>query len=107
IEGWETRPLQLYKGLTKHEATALFMLRTEVLGTRDWLDRIGDPGQDPTCECGARRHTLNHLYGFCPLQNGPRIRLVDEVGPARPVSYTHLRAHETRHDLVCRLLLEK
>src|SRR5450756_2430294 len=31
--------------------------------------------------------------------------------PARPsvnpVSYTHLRAHETRHDLVCSLLLEK
>src|SRR5665648_845067 len=31
------------------------------------------------------------------------------VGPApdgeEPVSYTHLRAHETRHDLVCRLLL--
>src|SRR5450756_2922903 len=22
----------------------------------------------------------------------------------RPVSYTHLRAHETRHELVCRLL---
>src|SRR5450756_3001420 len=28
-------------------------------------------------------------------------------GPFGPVSYTHLRAHETRHDLVCRLLLEK
>src|SRR5450756_3054741 len=28
----------------------------------------------------------------------------DEQGP---VSYTHLRAHETRHELVCRLLLEK
>ena len=26
---------------------------------------------------------------------------------SKPVSYTHLRAHETRHDLVCRLLLEK
>src|SRR5450756_2029068 len=25
----------------------------------------------------------------------------------KTVSYTHLRAHETRHDLVCRLLLEK
>src|SRR5450756_3224681 len=25
---------------------------------------------------------------------------------AGSVSYTHLRAHETRHDLVCRLLLE-
>src|SRR5450756_751311 len=24
---------------------------------------------------------------------------------SEPVSYTHLRAHETRHDLVCRLLL--
>ena len=24
-----------------------------------------------------------------------------------PVSYTHLRAHETRSNLVCRLLLEK
>src|SRR5450759_5956561 len=24
-----------------------------------------------------------------------------------PVSYTHLRAHETRHDLVCSLLIEK
>src|SRR5659263_546270 len=28
-------------------------------------------------------------------------------GPCAAVSYTHLRAHETRHDLVCRLLLEK
>src|SRR5450756_2905799 len=27
------------------------------------------------------------------------------VGMYGPVSYTHLRAHETRHDLVCRLLL--
>ena len=29
------------------------------------------------------------------------------VMSAIPVSYTHLRAHETREDLVCRLLLEK
>ena len=28
-------------------------------------------------------------------------------GRLAAVSYTHLRAHETRHDLVCRLLLEK
>eukprot|EP00825_Cyclidium_porcatum_P001972 TRINITY_DN10912_c0_g1_i1.p1 TRINITY_DN10912_c0_g1~~TRINITY_DN10912_c0_g1_i1.p1 ORF type:complete len:182 (-),score=31.03 TRINITY_DN10912_c0_g1_i1:14-559(-) len=32
------------------------------------------------------------------------VGLGDRMGP---VSYTHLRAHETRHDLVCRLLLEK
>ena len=30
-----------------------------------------------------------------------------DVVDAEPVSYTHLRAHETVLDLVCRLLLEK
>ena len=30
-----------------------------------------------------------------------------ETGDIEPVSYTHLRAHETVLDLVCRLLLEK
>src|SRR5450756_673078 len=29
------------------------------------------------------------------------------LGGLMAVSYTHLRAHETRHDIVCRLLLEK
>ena len=29
------------------------------------------------------------------------------MAPSTPVSYTHLRAHETVLDLVCRLLLEK
>ena len=28
-------------------------------------------------------------------------------GSTKSVSYTHLRAHETEADLVCRLLLEK
>src|SRR5450756_2788715 len=31
---------------------------------------------------------------------------IDQLQKDNPVSYTHLRAHETRHDLVCRLLLE-
>ena len=35
------------------------------------------------------------------------LQLADDVGKIRPVSYTHLRAHETVLDLVCRLLLEK
>ena len=34
--------------------------------------------------------------------------LIDlKTGKLTPVSYTHLRAHETVLDLVCRLLLEK
>src|SRR5450756_300889 len=42
------------------------------------------------------------------LEVSARLReVVEELDWAIPVSYTHLRAHETRHDLVCRLLLEK
>ena len=48
------------------------------------------------------RHVLEHRCG----------RMIAEVvallgGGVEPVSYTHLRAHETVLDLVCRLLLEK
>src|SRR5674536_40408 len=32
---------------------------------------------------------------------------IGEMAMKRPVSYTHLRAHETPEHLVCRLLLEK
>src|SRR5674476_1489544 len=32
---------------------------------------------------------------------------VQAIGKTRSVSYTHLRAHETGRNLVCRLLLEK
>src|SRR5665648_1212348 len=39
-------------------------------------------------------------YGLCAT-------LSFHIHGIRTVSYTHLRAHETRHDLVCRLLLEK
>ena len=34
-------------------------------------------------------------------------QLLSSSGVENPVSYTHLRAHETVLDLVCRLLLEK
>ena len=37
----------------------------------------------------------------------PQQALVDDVEGLPAVSYTHLRAHETVLDLVCRLLLEK
>ena len=44
------------------------------------------------------------LYGEEPLLLQES---ADELRAACPVSYTHLRAHETVLDLVCRLLLEK
>src|SRR5665648_1098742 len=41
------------------------------------------------------------------LYNSSEVNSVSVVNDLKAVSYTHLRAHETRHDLVCRLLLEK
>ncbi|CZR73872.1 cold shock protein [Clostridium difficile BI1] [Clostridioides difficile] len=44
--------------------------------------------------------------GFKSLEEGQKVSF-DIVKGARAVSYTHLRAHETGRNLVCRLLLEK
>src|SRR5659263_563485 len=66
------------------------------------------------CETHGRQHTGALLEGLevVPLRpidyRGTVMEEMDLDGVlARhpPVSYTHLRAHETRHDLVCRLLL--
>src|SRR5450759_5885894 len=58
----------------------------------------------------ARRGASTFPYAFglrsLTIRAGSPAGPVGERGPM-PVSYTHLRAHETRHDLVCRLLLEK
>ena len=57
--------------------------------------------------CGKAEILLDHQDGeTLGLQRRDHARqgLHDDRGP---VSYTHLRAHETVLDLVCRLLLEK
>ncbi|CZR83229.1 hypothetical protein CDFC105_43926 [Clostridioides difficile] len=48
------------------------------------------------------------IYGNDFIYSRDITRFSDVVSMyLKTVSYTHLRAHETRHDLVCRLLLEK
>eukprot|EP00825_Cyclidium_porcatum_P049817 TRINITY_DN8694_c0_g1_i2.p1 TRINITY_DN8694_c0_g1~~TRINITY_DN8694_c0_g1_i2.p1 ORF type:complete len:197 (+),score=34.31 TRINITY_DN8694_c0_g1_i2:182-772(+) len=56
------------------------------------------------------RNIISHAIPYPFLTNSIKLIklkpikiMMDKV----TVSYTHLRAHETRHDLVCRLLLEK
>ena len=49
--------------------------------------RVQLSAQTVSIEPNAKTHELQYINGS--------------------VSYTHLRAHETREDLVCRLLLEK
>ena len=58
---------------------------------------------------------LSHIQGFNGLTDrlvdflqDQNIALIEDVCESHgAVSYTHLRAHETRSNLVCRLLLEK
>ena len=48
------------------------------------------------------RHPENFIFRISASDSIQAAMIVDEA-----VSYTHLRAHETVLDLVCRLLLEK
>src|SRR5665648_1138409 len=52
---------------------------------------------------------LDTLCSKLDMNRAQVLRMIFSGNPKsiRSVSYTHLRAHETRHDLVCRLLLEK
>mgnify|MGYP003380310502 CR=1 FL=1 len=59
--------------------------------------RVGERGTEAVAPLVGRRREHPELREFGP-QPAPRI--------TGSVSYTHLRAHETVLDLVCRLLLE-
>eukprot|EP00825_Cyclidium_porcatum_P021601 TRINITY_DN24035_c0_g1_i2.p3 TRINITY_DN24035_c0_g1~~TRINITY_DN24035_c0_g1_i2.p3 ORF type:complete len:108 (+),score=16.65 TRINITY_DN24035_c0_g1_i2:66-389(+) len=48
-------------------------------------------------------NNVKYVPGVSYVNDGKYFEDVED----QSVSYTHLRAHETRHDLVCRLLLEK
>src|SRR5660398_202440 len=83
-----------------HLTTVLGCIAQQIIDNLPHHVRISDQscpsegvGMDPTCIQGA---TLLHDVHFF-LHNVSHI----------PVSYTHLRAHETKANLVCRLLLEK
>src|SRR5674476_1444026 len=69
------------------------------------VQRIGDPQLSPN---GA---TVAFTVQKVDIENNTKPTHIYVVplsgGPPRPVSYTHLRAHETGRNLVCRLLLEK
>ena len=71
---WKTQPLKLYDGLPKHEATALLLLRTEVIGLNGWLASINVPGIDRRCTCGWAEQTVRHVLIHCPDQQVSRDR---------------------------------
>src|SRR5665811_1118374 len=70
------------------------------LGRLGWIARGIDA-------CGVTATSRCRLFGLATCGGIIHWRAVGACLGLGPVSYTHLRAHETVLDLVCRLLLEK
>ena len=70
-----------YAGLTKAEATALFLMRTEIIGLNAWLAAVGITGALPTCPCGWHAQTVRHVLLHCP--DHERVGLLLECGTER------------------------
>ena len=89
---WEMSPLTLYKNLSKHQTTALMLLRTEVIGLNAWLASIHVPDILPRCDCGWRAQTVRHVLLHCLFwQNtSSRERTSSELR-ARKISELSLR----------------
>ena len=74
-------------------------------------DQITNPGFQIT-NPGFHLPSLRSAWDLVYLVQNRDFReilrnLIGRLEDWEPVSYTHLRAHETRGNLVCRLLLEK
>ncbi len=79
---WKQPAHQLYDGLSKHEAIALFLLRTEVLGLNAWLASVGVPDIDKQCTCGWPAQTVRHVLLFCPAHTNSRAIFFQRAGVA-------------------------
>src|SRR5450756_749214 len=102
----------------------LYRTGQEPAGVRSEEDRAAEAVREPGTEArgvvvggdvhrprrprGVRQVRVRvHPFLDADHAAGPLLRDELDGQGSEPVSYTHLRAHETRHDLVCRLLLEK
>ena len=62
--------------MLKHQASALFLLRTEVLGLNGWLASINVPGIRANCGYRWDTQTVHHVLMLCPLYTASRVDLV-------------------------------
>jgi hypothetical protein len=69
----------LYSNEPKHQATALFLLRTEVIGLNAWLASIHVPNITPECGCGWQAQTVEHVLTTCPLYSDSRAELIRRI----------------------------
>ena len=75
----------------------------------DWFRPDGICADLKTCACSSPEQFARDCAKFgYDLQEVHYTTTLNSAGQlCNPVSYTHLRAHETGRNLVCRLLLEK
>src|SRR5450759_4026517 len=101
-------PPTIYFPLTVEEAMLIEPTETESLET---LDAFADALIEIAHEAEANPALVTSAPHDAPVRRldettaarQPNLRWRAMTGSQTPVSYTHLRAHETRHDLVCRL----
>src|SRR5665648_1233860 len=91
--------LDIAKDLQQKIVTGLQEDGTEIkcLPTYIHPKKDGIKGEATVFDLGG----TNFRAAIVSIDEKPEITGLEE----KAVSYTHLRAHETRHDLVCRLLL--
>ena len=94
----------------------LLTINGKSVSTDDITDFSLSTRDDGSWSITAKKNLLMEFFEECPKKNsegkptpGNRVRVLrEQAGMTQAaVSYTHLRAHETKAKLVCRLLLEK
>ena len=81
ITPWKQDCRKLYAGLSKAEATALFLMRTEVIGLNAWLASVQVPGVEALCPCGEAAQTVRHTILHCTRYE--RLHLLEQCGTER------------------------
>ena len=102
-DSMEMSPLKLYDGLKKYEATALMLLRSEVIGLNKWLTSIKVPGINQKCTCGEHSQTVKHILLYCPEHTTIRAQMISK---AKTSSYDQLLAMKRSCCAAARMLIK-
>jgi len=73
---WGVNTQGLREGLTKAENTMATLLRTGIIGLKDWLYWVGVLVGSPRCECGWPRQTPKHVILLYPLRTNREAMLL-------------------------------
>jgi len=73
---WGVNTQGLQEGLTKAENIMATLLRTGIIGLKDWLHWVGVPVGSLRCECGWLKQTPKHVILLCPLRTSQEAMLL-------------------------------